>query len=431
MKDLKEFFQRLSKKYPNCSLVKDLKLIKNLNSYTNILISDKFFNNIDEIISCYDNLSYPSITCGIMTYNEERCIKRCISSLYNEFDEIILLDSMSTDNTLNIVNSNFPKVKILKESWKDDFSYNRNIIINNASSDWIYFIDADNIYSNENKGKAKRIAKLITFFEIDCVISPIIYEHNNTITYDNRRLFSLRKNIIFFGKVHEEPLYYDKILPKNITADIKVYHDGYNSQIINQDKKNKRNIILTKKMMDIEPSNPKWLYFYAKELYFLNEKNNQYIYTILIKCLNLYKSSNYYRYYGETISLLCEILFKLNKFNELNNYVDLLEKIFPNCADISYYRGCLIYLDIQNRIKKLLDYLNPYVNDNTQNTFSIIQPSNDHLKSLIISLLISLQDFNSIPKIYNNIDSKELKEKILKSINTLNIAFSAFDNKTS
>ncbi|WP_141112691.1 glycosyltransferase [Clostridium botulinum] len=67
------------------------------------ILSNKFFNNIYKLISDYDTTSYPSITCSIIIYNESCCIQRCISSIYNEFDEIILLDSISTDNTLNIV----------------------------------------------------------------------------------------------------------------------------------------------------------------------------------------------------------------------------------------------------------------------------------------------------------------------------------------
>lgn len=419
MNELKYLINILINRNPHCSLTKDLKLIINSNIYTKILIRHKFFNNIDKLISDYDNLTYPSITCGIITYNEARCIKRCLSYIHNEFDEILVLDSMSTDNTLNIIRSNFPKVKILKQKWNNDFSYHRNIVINKASGNWIYFIDGDNLYSKKNKGKAKRVAKLIDFFEINCVVSPIIHEHDKTTTYDNRRFFPLNKNILFYGKVHEEPLYLDKTLPQNITADIEIYHDGYDSKLVNQDEKNKRNIILTKEMIKIEPYNPKWLYFYARELYFVNKKDLQCIYDILIKCLNLYRSSNYYRYYGETISLLCQILFKLKKFNELNKYLDELEKVFPNCSDVDYYRAYLIYLDTQSKTEKLLNYLKKYHEIDTKNYFSIISPSNDHIKSLIIQLLISVQDFDSITSVYAKIDSKEIKDFIVDSINKL------------
>lgn len=412
------YFIDLLKNKPNSSLIKDLKLIQNLNEYEEILISDNFFYDINKTILEYDSKSFPSVACGIITFNEEHCIKRCLSSIYNEFDEIIVLDSISTDNTLNIIHSNFPQVKTLSQPWKNDFSHHRNIVINNASSDWIFFIDADNVYLDKNKGKAKRIAKLIDFLEIECVLSPMICEHNNIVANDNRRFFSLKNNILFFGKVHEEPLYSNKKLPLCIDVDILILHDGYNPQIIDQIEKNKRNIALTKEMIDIEPLNPKWLYFYARELYSLNEKDNNYIYSILKKCLALYENSNYYRYYKETISLFCKVLFDLNKLNELSKYLCSLEKLNPNCLDSAYYRGYLMHLDIQNRTKNLLDYLKNYYNSNSY--FSLIDSSNDHLKLLIIQLLFISQDFDMLPLILKDVQSKEMKESILNLINMIN-----------
>ncbi|WP_186375739.1 glycosyltransferase [Bacillus paramycoides] len=113
--------------------------------------------------------------------NEERCIKRCLDSIINEFDEIIIIDSLSTDNTVEIIKNYFPNTKLVFENWINDFSFHRNKIINLSSTDWIYFIDADNIYDIKNKGKANRVAKLLNFLKIKCVVSPIIIEYNGHI----------------------------------------------------------------------------------------------------------------------------------------------------------------------------------------------------------------------------------------------------------
>ena len=67
----------------------------------------KFINySLDDIISHYEDMEFPSISCGILTFNEERCIERCINSIYNKFDEIIILDSQSSDKTIDIVKKN-------------------------------------------------------------------------------------------------------------------------------------------------------------------------------------------------------------------------------------------------------------------------------------------------------------------------------------
>ena len=46
-----------------------------------------------------------TISINIMTFNEERCIDRCIKSVYLLADEIIIIDTGSTDKTLDILNS--------------------------------------------------------------------------------------------------------------------------------------------------------------------------------------------------------------------------------------------------------------------------------------------------------------------------------------
>ena len=52
------------------------------------------------------------ISVCIMTYNEERCLKRCIESIWDIADEIIIIDTGSTDNTNNILKEFNDKIKL-------------------------------------------------------------------------------------------------------------------------------------------------------------------------------------------------------------------------------------------------------------------------------------------------------------------------------
>lgn len=90
-----------------------------------------------------------TITGAVIVRNEERCIKRCIDSLVTIFYEIIIVDTGSFDNTLNILNS-YPsdKLKIFNTKWEDDFSKSRNIAIHEASCEYIFFVDADEYISS-------------------------------------------------------------------------------------------------------------------------------------------------------------------------------------------------------------------------------------------------------------------------------------------
>ncbi|WGL61204.1 glycosyltransferase family 2 protein [Pigmentibacter sp. JX0631] len=80
------------------------------------------------------------LTAVIITLNEERNIARCIRSL-KFVNEIILIDSGSTDKTVEIANT-FSNVTIISTEWFG-FVENKQIGIDHASHDWILWVDAD------------------------------------------------------------------------------------------------------------------------------------------------------------------------------------------------------------------------------------------------------------------------------------------------
>jgi glycosyltransferase involved in cell wall biosynthesis len=87
------------------------------------------------------------ISAIVLTKNEERNIKDCITSLL-WCDEVIVIDDNSIDKTLSIINhlSN-DKIKVFHRSLQEDFSSQRNYALQKAKGEWIFFIDADEIVS--------------------------------------------------------------------------------------------------------------------------------------------------------------------------------------------------------------------------------------------------------------------------------------------
>ncbi len=91
------------------------------------------------------------ISVVILTYNEENNIKDCIDSVYGFADEIFVVDSGSTDNTLTILNG-YPEVKVINHPF-ENYSQQRNWAINTLpfSTDWILNMDADHRLTPEFK----------------------------------------------------------------------------------------------------------------------------------------------------------------------------------------------------------------------------------------------------------------------------------------
>ncbi len=85
--------------------------------------------------------SLPKISALAIVLNEEYNIRDYLGNM-SFADEIIVVDSFSTDQTLDIIKNEYPKVKVFKKKF-NDFSSQRNYAINLASNDWIVFFDAD------------------------------------------------------------------------------------------------------------------------------------------------------------------------------------------------------------------------------------------------------------------------------------------------
>ncbi len=87
------------------------------------------------------------LTAVIITYNEEQNIKRCLRSLQHIADEIVIVDSYSTDQTEKIA-LEFDKVRFFKHEWQG-YSAQKNWANSLASNDLIFSIDADEVVSPE------------------------------------------------------------------------------------------------------------------------------------------------------------------------------------------------------------------------------------------------------------------------------------------
>ena len=94
------------------------------------------------------------LSVGIITYNEENRIGKTLDSVKEIADEIIVVDSESSDRTAEIA-----KVKgaeVFVEKWKG-YGPQKNSVLEKCSGEWILLIDADEVVSTELKDKIKDI----------------------------------------------------------------------------------------------------------------------------------------------------------------------------------------------------------------------------------------------------------------------------------
>jgi glycosyltransferase involved in cell wall biosynthesis len=125
----------------------------------------------------YEQVTDTKISFNIMVRDEERCIARCLDSIINLADEIIIADTGSKDKTLDIISGyESDKIKLFNLEWSNDFSKIRNFMLEKSSFCTIFQIDADEYIdqSVEYDEVKKVIAVLLNTFKYEIVIAPIM-----------------------------------------------------------------------------------------------------------------------------------------------------------------------------------------------------------------------------------------------------------------
>ena len=92
-----------------------------------------------------------TISLCMIVKNEEAVLARCLDSICGLMDEMIIVDTGSTDRTREIAKK-YTK-KVYGFAWVNDFSAARNFAFSKASCEYIYSADADEVLDEENREK--------------------------------------------------------------------------------------------------------------------------------------------------------------------------------------------------------------------------------------------------------------------------------------
>lgn len=154
--------------------------------------------------------------------NESAALRNCLDSLKDIMDEIIIVDTGSTDDTKAIASEYTPYVYDFE--WTDDFSAARNFAFSKATGDYIYSADADEVIDRENQDKLRALKRAI-LPEVEIVQMIYVTEQINHPTENFARdfrpkLFKRLREFTWIEPIHEtiniNPVIYD--------SDIEIQH---------------------------------------------------------------------------------------------------------------------------------------------------------------------------------------------------------------
>lgn len=95
------------------------------------------------------------ISAVVLTRNEEKNITDCLKSLL-WCDEILVVDDMSTDHTVELARRLSPKVRVIDRLLNNNYAAKRNFALTQTRNEWILFVDADERLSNKLAEEIKR-----------------------------------------------------------------------------------------------------------------------------------------------------------------------------------------------------------------------------------------------------------------------------------
>ena len=190
--------------------------------------------------------------------DEEEMLPRCLAAAAPAVDEIVIVDTGSSDRTIEIAREF--GATVIERAWTGDFSSARNASFDAATGDWLMFLDADEVLVEEDverlralRGKTWREAFYLTEISYTGELGD-----GTAATHTALRVFRARPEYRFSGSLHEQiadtlPLH----LPERIEAtDIRVEHFGYLGAVRDAKEKSRRNIELLLKQRDDGQSNP-------------------------------------------------------------------------------------------------------------------------------------------------------------------------------
>lgn len=212
-----------------------------------------------------------TVSAAMIVKNEERCIARCLDSLAEAVDEIIIVDTGSTDATLTIIQQ-YPKVKLYTYAWDDNFSNARNESLRYVTSEWAICVDGDEYLMEQDIHCIRQAAALYSLSARPAILSIgrlNAIEGNVHLNYNESRMFPMNQGIHYQGRVHEQVVgiddkYEGEFLRTPVR--IRLHHDGYEPAIYQSRGKSEQRLRQLQWMIEEQPDQPGWWLLYGREI---------------------------------------------------------------------------------------------------------------------------------------------------------------------
>jgi len=383
------------------------------------LIEDSNFKEF-KTSNCNTNEQIPCIIGLIMVKNQEKKIIDTIKSALQLCDSITVVDTGSTDKTIENIKKYFPKVNLYHEEWVNDFAHMRNKCLKYISNkDWVLNLDADETMRTTTTKEElhKFTAYLNNLYpnkDIICTVKSLV--NDSSAFARPQRLFKKSEHIQYHGMVHEEVISNTPNNLMELDTDLITYNKGQRPEEVSKFHKKELYSKLLLKQIALEPGNPRWVCMlapgYIEENLLPKEKYEQLFLQNIFKESNMkidlrnFKQGKYLLYLLEKIIFFYIIQGDLKKSLK---FINEGRKLYPNDSNLIVYKYS-IELEEQKRqdnlmLKNLLDFI-PSDEHKQVLIDEASQGSEEALKIPMIRLLIMTRQYKEAKELYDTVDGR-------------------------
>jgi glycosyltransferase involved in cell wall biosynthesis len=275
--------------------------------------------------------------------NEEKWLPRCLDSVKGTVDEIIIVDTGSTDRTKEIAAEHGAIVH--EFDWNDNFADARNFGLEQAKGEWILWLDADEELEEEDREHLRDVLshqecyfgriKVVNYYGT----APVSYDRSHIM--NQYRLFRNDPQLRFAGAIHEQlDIEALDLSDKSILVlPVTLHHYGYLEEAVEEKGKKERNLRLLEKALEDEDHDP-WLdYHYASELY-RGEKLDEAFERVNLSIGSFLKAQK--KPPSLLYKLKYSILMALGSYEGGWPSIELAIKLYPDYVDLHFYKGVIL-----------------------------------------------------------------------------------------
>ncbi len=274
------------------------------------------------------------ITAALIVKNEEKYLPKCLESLKGMVDEVVVVDTGSTDRTVEIATEAGCKVGTFE--WIQDFSAARNASLELATQSWILVIDADEELTPESATMLREAVMRPQFGGYTLEIRNRVKGEDEVFIHYPVRLFRNDPRVRFVGSIHEQMVQGLLDLQWRIAdlPSVTLIHHGYSAEMIAERDKVNRTVTLLKKEIERNPDFS-FNWFNLANAYY-TERDYAHAADAAENAVNLLEPRASYD--RASYDVLCSSLVQLERYGEVLEWVERAEQKGLLTLPLEYHR---------------------------------------------------------------------------------------------